>query len=95
MVDQTTMQDPSADTSQDDGSAGVGFVIEITCTADGKISVGIETADQKNAEEGAAQPAKNIKDALVLALQIYKNNGEMPEADDSDSQFSQGYGGQE
>lgn len=75
-------------------------------TGDGKISVGVESSDQENAEEsggdpsaapmddsGSAQPAKDIKSALVMALEIYKNNGEMQEADDSDEQFAAGYQG--
>lgn len=117
-----TMQDPvdpSADPSADPSSGG-GYTIEITVTADGKISVGVESADEENEEEssaggasagsgadgagtsddestepteGAAQPAKNIKDALVMALEIYKNNGASPGVDDSDSQFQSGFGG--
>ena len=99
-----TMQDTGAnpaDASSEAESGSAGYTIEITVTADGKISVGVESSDQENAEESgapadasdSAQPAKDIKSALVMALEIYKNNGEAPGADDSDEQFASGYGG--
>lgn len=39
-----------------------------------------------------AMPAKDIKEAMVMALMIYKNNGEMPQSDATgDDDFAQGY----
>lgn len=110
MADPTAAPaDPSADPSAEaaDPSAGGGYTIEISVMADGKISVGCESASEENAEEsgggeaseaggepsGEAQPCKGIKDALIMALEIFKNNGEMPAPDDSDEQFASGYGG--
>jgi hypothetical protein len=113
------MQDP-ADTGADDtdmtgaGAAGEapspGYTIEITVTGDGKISVGVESADEENAEESGAggdqgesadqesaeaKPFKNIKDALTYALQIYKNDGEAPEDDGaSEDAFQSGFASQ-
>lgn len=96
--------DPAAEDMSTEQSAGTGYTIEIAVSADGKISVGCESAAAEGAEAGAegapeaamaTQPAKDIKDALVIALGIYKNNGEMPEADDSDAQFASGYKGGE
>jgi membrane protease subunit (stomatin/prohibitin family) len=98
--------DPSADPSAStggDSSAGGGYTIEITVTADGQISVGVESADQESAEESGgasggadtdsgAVPAKSIKDALTMALQIYKSNGQAPQADTSDQDIDAGYG---
>lgn len=124
--------DPTASTSASpamgadsdtDSGMGAGYVIEITVTADGMISVGVESADEESQEEdgegassggssdsedesadpsaepaepadGAAMPAKTIKEALTMALEIFKNNGQSPSADTSDSDFSSGYSGQ-
>lgn len=45
--------DPSADPSMGANSgAGSSYVIEITVTADGMISVGVESADEESQEEG-------------------------------------------
>lgn len=113
--------DPSMGAGSDtDSGMGAGYVIEITVTADGMISVGVEPADEESQEEGgegasadpsaadpsaeggeaaepaegSAQPAKTIKEALTMALEIFKNNGQAPSADTSDSDFSSGYSGQ-
>ena len=92
------VQDPSAAQAepQDDG----GYTIEIDVTSDGQISVSVETDGQEDAEqqgggedEGNAMPAKNIKDALTIALAIFKANGQMPAPDTSDSDFNEGFGG--
>ena len=109
MQDQT---DAGADDSDMTGAgaagdeASPGYTIEVTVTGDGQISVGVESADEENAEESGgdqaetgdqesaeAKPFKNIKDALTYALQIYKNDGEPPEDDaTSESAFQSGYG---
>ena len=109
--------DPSVATEDTSAAAGEestsAYTIEITVTADGKISVGVETAQEESEEEGgsegtatdedmasegsepgAAQPVKSIKEALVLALEIFKNNGEAPAPDTSDSDFASGYEGE-
>ena len=85
----------------------MGYVIEISVMADGKIMVGTESMQTAMAEESEggmgetpeetmaeSLPAKNIKDALTMALAIYKNDGVMPEPDNSDEQFAAGYANQ-
>ena len=124
MSSKSQMTSPSDD-EMDQGadSQAQGYVIEITVTADGQISVGVESSSEEAQEEsgegaaaapaegadpaegaegaegaepaeGAAMPAKNIKEALTMALEIFKNNGQAPAADTSDSDFSSGYSGQ-
>jgi hypothetical protein len=73
------MQDGAVDTPQEQ-PAGNGYLILIHCDADGNLSVGTETdaeeAQEQPGEEAAdMQPAKDIKDALTQALQIYKQDG--------------------
>ena len=108
MMDQMTAPAPDTGAQTDDSSVTQGYTIEISVAGDGSITVGAESAAQENAEggsgvpsggassdssEGTAQPAKNIKDALLMALEIFKAGGEMPKADTSDADFSQGYTG--
>lgn len=121
-MDMPMPTDDTSDMSQ-------GYVIEITVTADGKISVGVESASEESQEEGgegsasaegedaaapaddadpaapapaapaddaepaegSAMPAKNIKEALTMALEIFKNNGQAAEPDTSDTDFTSGY----
>ena len=87
-ADSSASPDTGATSSTDD-TGGASYTIEISVTPDG-ISVGVESADQENAEQGAAgaaggaggeaaTPVKSIKEALTLALEIYRADGEMPE----------------
>ena len=102
---QPMMQDPNADAGGGSGAAGAGaadepdtgggYTIEISVIDDGKISVGVETAAEEDAEEsgqgggdqgespaaeaGEAKSFKDIKSALTYVLMIYKNDGEPPE----------------
>jgi hypothetical protein len=93
-----SMADPAADPSMGapDADAGAestenagpqGYCIEIHVSADGKISVGVESeAEESSEEQGEGgeggepsddnlSPAKDIKDALTQALAIYKADG--------------------
>lgn len=105
-ADSTAAPDTGATTpSGDTGAAS--YTIEISVTPDG-ISVGVESADQENAEEGgsegageaqgtpaAATPVGSIKEALTLALDIYRADGQMPDqnAPSPEDEMSSGFGG--
>lgn len=87
------MADPSAE-------AEGGYTIEIAVSGDDSMTVSVESAGQEGAESGMAEasegvPAKSIKDALTMALAIYKSNGQMPQGEsDQDASFNEGFGGQ-
>lgn len=88
--------------SDDSQQAQSGYVICIHVGGDGTLSVGTES-DQEEAQEAQGgsgddaqdmedyEPAKNIKDALTMALEIYRNDGQMPSQ--ADSNFQQGFDG--
>ena len=69
-----------------------GYTICIEVEPDGSLSVGVEQeaamAPQAEAAEEASEtgykPAKNIKDALTMALEIFKNNGEIQQGQADD-----------
>lgn len=56
-------------------SAG-GFVIEIAVSPDRTITVGKQGAAEDGAE-AQARPVSSIKEALAMALSIYKSNGQI------------------
>jgi hypothetical protein len=99
-----TGADPSqAGESQDDGS----YVIEIRVGSDKSISVCVESGSEEAAEEQGedsgggddsgggedddSTPVKSIKEALTLALEIFRSGGQMPQGADDD--FQQGFAG--
>jgi hypothetical protein len=93
----------SAQTPDDASDAQGAYEICIKVGADGSLSVGVEQEGQEAAPgaEGAEdddsgfQPAQSIKDALTMALEIYKSNGGAPTNNaDMASQFKAGFGGQ-
>ena len=56
------------------------FVVCIQCNPDGTFMVGLdspeaEAAEQPGQPEPGMSPAKDVKDALTMALQIIKTNG--------------------
>lgn len=104
--DPSEMDDGQAASPDDqDQGASAGYCIEIHVSAGGAITVEVEPEGEEAQEEagGAAgepgegggapegAPAKNIKDALTMALEIYRNNGQSPEA--ADDSFQQGFDG--
>jgi len=98
--------DPTTPPTVGDDDAGGGYEICIAVDAQGGITVSVENAADEAAENAAPgpdgspapaepaapTPAKNIKEALTIALEIYKNNGEMSENSD-DADFASGFGG--
>ncbi len=83
---------PDAGTGDD---MSKGFVIEIECKADGTFSVSSEPLQDEAAEENgeaaepAGKPIASFKDAIMAAVEIYKNQGANPS--DEDSQLAAGY----
>lgn len=74
-----------------------GYTICIRVEADKSIRVGIEqepagqTPQETEGEYANLKPAANIKDALTMALEIYKADGEQMEPDAGDEAFDQGF----
>lgn len=79
--EQPPMGDPAADRQPQDS----GYEICIRCDGEGKLSVGVESGAQEAAEgmdggqapddDAGYTPAKDIKEALTMALDIYKSQG--------------------
>jgi hypothetical protein len=92
--DPEDMQDGGADEASEQDQSQGGYCIEIHVSADGSLSVGVEPESEEYDEgQGAPDkgtPAKNIKDALTQALEIYKSNGQAPEGG-SDAEFDSGF----
>lgn len=64
----------------------------------GKISVGVESAGVEAAEGGAQEggeaaqtPVGSIREAVAMAMEIYQNDGAMPDGQD-DAEFNGGFG---
>lgn len=75
-----------------------GYEICISVDGAGKITVGVESADQEAAESQggdesgeAAMPVGSIREAVATAMEIYKNDGAMPDGQD-DAEFNGGFG---
>ena len=92
--------DPSADTdTAPDMSAG--YVIEITCTPDGKFTVAVEPKGEEASEEGAggdgtdddeAQAVATIGDVCKLVREIVQHAGQMVDSDAGTEEMGAGYG---
>lgn len=98
--------DPTAQATTPEAAEPVesGYKIIIAVDGQGGLSVGVENesseppegttpgAEDEGAEMGAMKPARNIKDALTQALDIFKNNGEAAQSS-GDADFQSGFGG--
>lgn len=91
-------QDPAA--AQPDAAQDAGYEICIKVAGDGSLSVGVESPQAEAAEVGAMggadddssyKPAANIKEALTMALEIFKADGQVAPEDDGEDQFAQGF----
>lgn len=102
MQSMPTDQAAPTDPAMQDKAAG--YCICIHVDAEGALSVGVEDEGAEEAQEspegmGAMEneqdeyanftPAKNIKQALTMALEIYHADGNMPES--SPSAMSEGF----
>lgn len=104
MKNSQAMADPTADPSSGDSSTQP-YKICIAVDSDGKITVGVDPSDDSDdsasesgsggsaddSDDSGMQSVKNIKEALTIALDIYKNAGQMT---DGDSDFNSGYSNQ-
>jgi hypothetical protein len=90
--------DPSQGADQSDG----GYCIEVEVSAQGQITVSVESSDQEDSEqpgqedESGDMPVNNIRDACKMVEQIFANNGQMPTAKGQMSvqdAFGQGFQG--
>lgn len=91
------MNNPAA-TGDDTQQSPQGYCIEIHVGADGKISVDVEPeADEAAEEQGEGgesskgQPVSGFKEALQVAMDIYKNDGQIQDAGAGDSDFAEGF----
>ena len=72
-----------------------GYEICIKVGTDGAISVGVMPDGAETGEAGdptALSPAKNIKEALSVALDIFNNAGQIPDAAGGNEEFDAGFG---
>ena len=98
MAAQGAAPAPEGADTADTGESG--YCIEIHVKSDGTISVGVESEadetaeDQGTEDQGSEMPVKSIKDALSMALDIFKNGGEMQSPGADMEQMSAGYTGQ-
>lgn len=100
--DQPADDDTGMAQPKDDGS----YCIEIRVGSDKQITVSVDrgaggpdagadmdddAAEYDESDQADGVPCKSVKEALTLALEIYRANGEMPQAADED--FQQGFKG--
>lgn len=99
MTAQPQQETPDPAMAQADDDAG-SYTIEIEVSADGSMTVSVETAAQEGAEqpgadesadEAQSRPASSIKEALTIALEIFKADGKMPQAGADEQAFNAGY----
>ncbi len=104
-----TGADAGAQPGAGDGSQDKGYTICIVVDANGQIAVGVLPGtdadgdgddDTAQGAQGAAPdgdhdfaPAKNIKEALTVALDIYRNDGEMSEMTNGEDDMAAGFSG--
>lgn len=85
-------QQPQAEEPQ----APAGYCIEIHVAADGKCTVAVEPEAQEGSEEGQQEqesgtPAMGFREALQVAQDIYKNAGQLPDANAGEDEFASGF----
>lgn len=86
-------QQPAAQPADDSTSMDGGYCIHLYVKADKSMSVAVEPLATETAEgEDTGTPVADIKEALMSIMQIVKNNGTMPEGDNNDAAFQDGYG---
>ncbi len=71
------------------------YTICIRVDASGKLSVGVEQGSAEEGEYGNFMPAKDRKDALTMALEILKADGDesaLAGREQMSTAFSSGYG---
>lgn len=89
------MQQPTAPIGQAADTANMdgGYCIHLYVNADKTMSVAVEPLAKEAAEgEDMGTPVGDIKEALMSIMQIVKNNGTMPEGDNNDAAFQEGFG---
>jgi hypothetical protein len=88
------MFETETDDAPQEGQEGQpGYCIEIQVGSDGKITVGVEPAEAE-AQEGSepkGSPVANIKEALQVAMDIYKNGGQVMDANAGEADFASGF----
>jgi hypothetical protein len=99
---QAAPADPSAQTDTDDSTdMSQGFVIEITCTPDGKFSVGVEPLSEESQEESGegagdsedTQAVASVGEVCKLVREIVAHAGQMADVGADADAMVQGYGG--
>lgn len=80
---------PAAPAEPQEAASG-GYCICVCVSADGKMMVGTKPLTPEDATEGMS-PASSIREAMAMAMDIYKNNGDMPD-ESEDADFAAGFG---
>jgi hypothetical protein len=73
-----------------------GYCIEIHVSADNQITVGVEPESAESAEgetqpDNGGQAVSSIREALQVAMDIFKNGGQVMDAESGDGDFSAGF----
>ena len=90
-IQDPTMQDAEV-LGDEGGEKSGGFTICIKVAPDGSIKVGTEPyAEEGGEDESGLAPAKNIKEAMSVALDIYNNGGQVVDATAGDADFDSGF----
>jgi len=98
MADQMNQTDQSDQMEGEENDNGIDYCIEIRVMKTGQVLVGVESGEQEaqeeqnNGQEDELTPAKSIKEALSMALDIFKSGGEMPDMQGGMDQMNAGYG---
>jgi len=86
---ESQMQPPAQATEGMDTAPAeeAGYTLCINVSPDGKLAFGVE----REGMEPTYKPAESIKDALTMALEAYKADGQAGDDGMADQEFSAGY----
>lgn len=89
---ESQMQPPAQategmDTAPVEGQEETGYTLCINVTPDGQLAFGVE----REGMEPTYKPAESIKEALTMALEAYKADGQAADDAGADAEFNAGY----
>lgn len=93
-MDQMPME---AEEPMEGDSAENGYSVELYVSADGQMTISVESAAEEAAQhEGnpteGGTPVAGLKEAVQMIMDIVKNNGKMPDSNEGEADFSEGFG---
>jgi hypothetical protein len=93
-ADPEDLQDGGADEASEDQGQDAGYEVVICVKPDGSFRVGVEPASEESGEyedESKYKPASNVKEALTIALEAIKADGQMPDDGSADADLDAGF----